>query len=97
MPTIWCRTTLCGPLANEHRWQPGTNLRAWLLTILHNLHVSDLRRSAREQTGRETAMARMMPGPRAPNVRLPLRDLERAIGELPKDQLHVLLLIGLKR
>jgi hypothetical protein len=56
-----------------------------------------LRRSAREQTGRETAMARMMPAPRAPNVRLPLRDLERAIGELPKDQLHVLLLIGLKR
>ena len=83
-------------LANEHRWQPGTNLRAWLLTVLHNLHVSDLRRSACEQSGREIAMARMMPAPRAPDARLPLRDIERAIGELPEDQRHVLLLIGLE-
>lgn len=28
----------------QHQWQSGTNLRAWLFTILHNLHVSKIRR-----------------------------------------------------
>ena len=84
-------------LAKEHRWQPGTDLRAWLFTILHNTRVSDLRRSAREQTGREIAMVVMTPAPpRAPDGRLPLRDLERAIGELSEEQRQVLLLVGLE-
>jgi RNA polymerase sigma-70 factor (ECF subfamily) len=83
-------------LANQHRWQPGTNLRAWLFTILHNTRVSDLRRSTREESCNELAMARMMPAPRAPDARLQLRDLERAIGELPESQRQVLLLIGLE-
>ena len=83
-------------LANQRLWQPGTNLRAWLFTILHNTRVSDLRRSAREESCSELAMARMIPAPRAPDTRLPLRDLERAIGELPESQRHVLLLIGLE-
>ena len=28
-------------------WQPGTNLGAWLFTILRNLHVSEIRRHSR--------------------------------------------------
>ena len=35
-------------VAKQHLWQPGTDLRAWLFTILHNQHVNDVRRSARE-------------------------------------------------
>ena len=30
------------------QFTPGTNLRAWLFTILHNQHVNDVRRSVRE-------------------------------------------------
>jgi RNA polymerase sigma-70 factor (ECF subfamily) len=30
----------------EHQWQPGTNLRAWLFTILHNVFAADRRRLA---------------------------------------------------
>src|SRR5438046_5603607 len=35
-------------VAKQHLWQPGTDLRAWLFTILHNQHVNYVRRSSRE-------------------------------------------------
>ena len=35
-------------IAKQHLWEPGTDLRAWLFTILHNQYVNDVRRSARE-------------------------------------------------
>jgi hypothetical protein len=42
------QSCLTRAIAKQHLWQPGTNLRAWLFTILHNQHVSDVRRAARE-------------------------------------------------
>src|SRR5262252_9936430 len=35
-------------IAKQHLWQPGTNLRAWLFTIMHNQLVNNVRHSARE-------------------------------------------------
>jgi DNA-directed RNA polymerase specialized sigma24 family protein len=35
-------------LAKQHLWRPGTDLRAWLFTILHNQHCNELRRTMRE-------------------------------------------------
>lgn len=34
-------------LDRSHQYRPGTNLRAWLFTILHNLYVSDMRGQSR--------------------------------------------------
>ena len=42
------QSCLCRAVAKQHLWEPGTDLRAWLFTILHNQHVNDVRRSARE-------------------------------------------------
>ena len=41
------QSCLVRALAKRHLWQEGTDLRAWLFTILHNQHVNDIRRSAR--------------------------------------------------
>src|SRR3982750_1106226 len=46
-------------VAKQHLWQPGTDLRAWLFTILHNQHVNDVRRSVRE--GVNVAIADLAP------------------------------------
>src|SRR5271155_2480036 len=35
-------------LGRAHLWQEGTNLRAWLFTILHNQYVNQVRRKVRE-------------------------------------------------
>jgi DNA-directed RNA polymerase specialized sigma24 family protein len=42
------QSCLVRAIAKEHLWEPGTDLRAWLFTILHNQNVNDIRRSVRE-------------------------------------------------
>jgi len=91
------QSCLVRAIAKEHLWQPGTNLRAWLFTILHNQHVNDVRRSVREGVCVPVEDV----GPIltiAPNVTasLQLRDLERAIATLPEEQRQVILLVGLE-
>jgi len=84
-------------LSKLHLWQQGTDLRAWLFTILHNQYINHVRRTAREGTAvglseREPLLAR------APQQgsRLELRDLERALAKLPRTQRSVILLVGLE-
>ena len=88
---------LARALSKLHLWQQGTDLRAWLFTILHNQYINHVRRTAREGTAiglseREPLLAR------APQQgsRLELRDLERAIAKLPRTQRSVILLVGLE-
>jgi RNA polymerase sigma-70 factor, ECF subfamily len=38
--------TLVRAISKNHLWQFGTDLRAWLFTIMHNQHVNIVRRAA---------------------------------------------------
>ena len=84
-------------IAKQHLWQPGTDLRAWLFTILHNQYVSDLRRSARGGTNVliEDAEPALTIQPNAIHA-LQLRDLEAAMARLAPEPRQVILLIGLE-
>jgi RNA polymerase sigma-70 factor, ECF subfamily len=84
-------------IAKQHLWQPGTDLRAWLFTLLHNQYVSNVRRSAREgdKVPIEHAEPALTIQSNAIDVLL-LRDLERALGKLVPEQRQVILLIGLE-
>jgi RNA polymerase sigma-70 factor, ECF subfamily len=88
---------LCRALAKAHLWKQDTNIRAWLLTMLHNQHCSDIRRSIRRDTKALSAVLTEMPT-QGDNLaaRLQLRDFERALGRLPETQRQVVLLIGLE-
>ena len=89
-----CLTRALGKL---HLWQDGTDLRAWLFTILHNQYVNHIRRAVRE--GSAVGLNESEPLlSRAPQQgkRLELRDLERAIAKLPDEQRIVILLVGLE-
>ena len=91
------QSCLTRAVAKQHLWQPGTDLRAWLFTILHNQHVNDVRRSVRE--GINVAVEEMAPVLTVQSnaiAALQLRDLERAIGQLPQEQRQVILLVGLE-
>jgi RNA polymerase sigma-70 factor, ECF subfamily len=88
-------------LSKIHLWQDGTNLRAWLFTILHNQYVNEVRRSVRAGTVVSLSDTEPEPEPaltRAPDQgkRLELRDLERALAKLPEEQRSALLLAGIE-
>lgn len=91
------QSCLTRAVAKQHLWQPGTDLRAWLFTILHNQHVNEVRRSVRE--GINVAVEDMAPVLTVQSnayASLQLRDLEAAIASLPQEQRQVILLVGLE-
>ena len=78
-------------------WRRGSDLRAWLFTILHNLFVNELRRSKR----RPELLAFDDEALDAPHRAtqedgLMLRDLEVALNCLSLDQRAVLLLVAVE-
>ena len=90
------QSCLTRAVAKQHLWQYGTDLRAWLFTILHNQHVNDVRRSIREGTLVELADAPQLTVQSNAIASLQLRDLETALGKLAPEQRQVILLVGLE-
>jgi RNA polymerase sigma-70 factor, ECF subfamily len=84
-------------LSKLYLWREGTNLRAWLFTILHNQYVNHVRSSIRTGTPVEfDEAAPAMSQSASQEKRVELRDLDRALAQLPTDQRAVILLIGLE-
>ena len=89
--------TLVRALTKQHLWQTGTNLRAWLFTLMHNQYVNESRRSNREgQPIDVDDVASSLVAVTDPTASRQLHELERALGELPIEQREVILLIGLE-
>lgn len=80
-----------------HLWRPGSNLRAWLFSIMHNVHVNQVRSRASEKTEALPDNAPEIPVRAAQNGWMEVRDLERALKRLPHEQREILLLVGLEQ
>jgi RNA polymerase sigma-70 factor (ECF subfamily) len=79
---------------NIERFKPGTNLKAWLFTIVRNEHYSQLRRRKFEAQGIDTDL---LPEPSVGpdhDGKLELRDLTRALASLSPGQRHALILVS---
>ncbi|MBS0386278.1 MAG: sigma-70 family RNA polymerase sigma factor [Proteobacteria bacterium] len=86
--------TLVKALANIDRFEPGTNLRAWLFTILRNHYYSQLRKSKREiedAEGRHAARIAVRP---EQDGAVDLEDFKLAFAQLAPDHREVLSLVG---
>jgi RNA polymerase sigma-70 factor, ECF subfamily len=79
-------------LGKIHLWQNGTDLRAWLFTILHHQHINETRRLARESGRVELSAGHQSVEPNQAQL-LELRDLDRAIDQLPEQQRAAILLV----
>src|SRR5215813_2226090 len=90
------QSCLVRAIAKQHLWEQGTNLRAWLFTIMHNQHVNDVRRGVREGVTVNLEDAPTMTAEPVATTRLELRDLECALGKLPIEQREPILLVGLE-
>jgi len=89
--------TLERACARWRLWTPGSDLRAWLFTLMHNLFIDGARRAVRQQQAQrvdidEVAHELAAPGG-MPDQAL---DLQRCLMRLPADQREVLLLVTLQ-
>ena len=89
--------TLERALVKFHLWQPDSDLRAWLFTIMHNVYVNQVRTNL---TGMTTPLddETVLPSMRATQSdRLEVRDLQVALLRVPEEQREVLLLVGIEQ
>lgn len=76
------------------RFERGTNLNAWLFTILRNLYYSEHRKKAREVADPEGSYAATLTiAPDQPS-RLDYEDMRLALAHIPTDQREALLLVA---
>ncbi|AMS40539.1 RNA polymerase sigma factor [Aminobacter sp. NyZ550] len=86
--------TLVKAWDKQSSFQPGTNLKAWLFTILRNEFYSQMRKRGREvQDSDGLLTARLAVHPSQPG-RLDLDDFRKALEQLPEDQREAIILIG---
>ena len=88
------QTTILRAWTNLDRFQPNTNLEAWLFTILRNSFYSEYRKRRREIEDPDSGYARRLTVRPEQESRLMLDDLQRALMHLPLEQREAILLIG---
>ena len=86
--------TLLRALANIDSFQPGSNLPAWLFTILRNLFRSDYRKRRREVEDAEGNYAKTLKTQPSQNAHLEFEEFRTALEKLPQDQREALILVG---
>lgn len=81
-------------LSRQHRFEPGTNMQAWLTTMLKNLHFNNLQR--------DKHMTKVELWDNAAQVqanqmsRLAVRDVDRAFNRLTASQKKVVRLVAIE-
>jgi RNA polymerase sigma-70 factor, ECF subfamily len=86
--------TLIKAWTHRDKFEPGTNLRAWLFTILRNTYYTAAvrrRREVRDETGKYAAT--LSTGP-TQDWSLAMRSLQTALALLPDEHREALILVG---
>ena len=78
------------------QWRAGSDLRAWLFGIMHNLRVDQLRRNGLPTTSLDEEEVAEVPVRPTQSDLLEVMDLESALRQLPDEQREVLLLVALE-
>jgi RNA polymerase sigma-70 factor (ECF subfamily) len=84
-------------LVKFHLWQPGSDLRAWLFTVMHNVYINQLRAQPAGITYGLDDEAIQVATRATQSDLLEVRDLQTALLRLPEEQREVLLLVGLEQ
>lgn len=86
--------TLVKAWSNLDSFVEGTNLRAWLFTILRNIYYSEYRKRRREIADPDGVFAGNLATAPAQSGHMDLLDFRAALQQLPSDQREALILIG---
>lgn len=87
--------TLERALAKLDLWRPGSDLRAWLFTLMHNLFINQVRQASPDNAALEEAQDLPVGGGQM--EAMAVRDIHAALTRLPVEQREVILLVGLEQ
>ena len=86
--------TLMKAWNHQASFQDGTNIKAWLFTILRNEYFSQLRKRRREVEDADGDYAAGVMTPGGQEAQLDMADLRIALQQLPDDQREAVVLVG---
>lgn len=86
--------TLVKAWSNLTSFAEGTNLAAWLFTILRNIYYSEYRKRRREVADSDGAIAARLATAPAQTGHMDFLDFREALQKLPPDQREALILVG---
>jgi RNA polymerase sigma-70 factor (ECF subfamily) len=91
--------SLLRAVSHFDRWEPGTNLRAWLLTILRNVFLTEVRRNRLGEVHRrrsETWAAAGLAHQHAQDFAIYLAAVQRAFDRLSAEHREIIALVALE-
>ena len=86
--------TLLRAMANINSFQPGTNMSAWLFTILRNLFRSEYRKRRREVEDTDGSFAESLKSHPEQIGHVEFQEFRVALAQLPAEQREALILVG---
>ncbi len=86
--------TMVRALANIDSFQPGTNMSAWLFTILRNHFRSEYRKRRREVEDSDGHYADSLKSQPEQHGQVEFTEFRKALAQLPSDQREALILVG---
>ncbi|SDI90157.1 RNA polymerase sigma factor [Alloyangia pacifica] len=86
--------TLVKAWTKINTFEQGTNMRAWLFTILRNTYYSNRRKAGREVSDAEGVFTESLSEKPAHDGRLQMNDFRRAFVQLTDEQREALILVG---
>ncbi|WP_322889673.1 MULTISPECIES: sigma-70 family RNA polymerase sigma factor [unclassified Yoonia] len=87
------QTTLVKAIGNISKYQSGTNLRAWLFTIMRNTFLTDIRKRTREQPGLADCASTLSVSQPTHDEHIAGQRLLASIAKLPRHYREILLLV----
>ena len=78
-----CQETLYKAFAYRDKYEQGTNIKAWLYTIMRNIFINDYRRNARKKIVLDTVKYSQAVYANSSEVNLKLREIDTALHKLP--------------
>ena len=76
-------------------FEPGTNFRAWLVTILRNTYFSQYRKRSREVQDSDNVLAEQIPVKGGQESNVTMQDVQKALNKLAPEHREILLMIGI--
>lgn len=80
--------------AKQESFQTGTNMKAWLFTIIRNLFYSKMRKRGREVQDSDGLFAERLSVAPSQHGKLDMQDFRKVLYMLPEDQREAIILVG---